>query len=283
MRAVGRAIARTPGDAAAALLAAAALSLWDASGGDLAVAHWFGAANGFAWRDAWTTSVLLHQGGRALAWLVMAVLVFSALRADGGPVFTGLAPARRWRAMAAVGACALLVPAIKQVSLSSCPWDLREFGGLAVHVSHWRWGVADGGPGRCFPSGHAVSAFAFLPVYFALRGERPAAARAWLAAIGLAGALFGLAQWMRGAHYVSHTLWSGWICWAAAAAWEGGWSRRRAPRAAVGAAPAPSDQAQRPQRGAHAHQGHRAQLLAQHRPDGEGQQAQAAHGAREFG
>ena len=35
-----------------------------------------------------------------------------------------------------------------------------------------------------------------------------------LLALGLAlGALFGAAQVMRGAHYVSHVLWSAWICW----------------------------------------------------------------------
>lgn len=28
----------------------------------------------------------------------------------------------------------------------------------------------------------------------------------------LAGALFGLAQTLRGAHYPSHTLWSAWLC-----------------------------------------------------------------------
>lgn len=32
------------------------------------------------------------------------------------------------------------------------------------------------------------------------------------------GALFGGAQVLRGAHFVSHVLWSGWICWALAAA-----------------------------------------------------------------
>ena len=29
-----------------------------------------------------------------------------------------------------------------------------------------------------------------------------------------AGLLLGWAQQLRGAHYLSHTLWSAWICWA---------------------------------------------------------------------
>ena len=34
-----------------------------------------------------------------------------------------------------------------------------------------------------------------------------------LAAVCLAGGAFGAAQVVRGAHFVSHVLWSAWICW----------------------------------------------------------------------
>jgi membrane-associated PAP2 superfamily phosphatase len=84
---------------------------------------------------------------------------------------------------------------------------------MAAYVPHWRIGVVDGGPGHCFPSGHAVAAFAFLPGYFLLREQRPGWAHAWLAAVCVAGAAFGAAQVVRGAHYPSHTLWSAWLCW----------------------------------------------------------------------
>jgi hypothetical protein len=43
------------------------LVAWEASGGDLWLAQHFGDATGFAWRDAWLTSSLLHNGGRWLA------------------------------------------------------------------------------------------------------------------------------------------------------------------------------------------------------------------------
>ena len=35
----------------------------------------------------------------------------------------------------------------------------------------------------------------------------------WLAAVLVAGSLFGWAQLARGAHYPSHTLWTAWWCW----------------------------------------------------------------------
>jgi membrane-associated PAP2 superfamily phosphatase len=110
-------------------------------------------------------------------------------------------------------ACLLLVPALKRVSDTSCPWDLQAFGGVANYVLHWQFGVADGGPGRCFPSGHALAAFAFISGWFALRSHAPRAARMWLLGVLAFGALFGGAQLLRGAHYPSHTLWSAWICW----------------------------------------------------------------------
>ena len=37
--------------------------------------------------------------------------------------------------------CVLAVPALKQISTTSCPWDLAEFGGVARYASHWALGV----------------------------------------------------------------------------------------------------------------------------------------------
>jgi membrane-associated PAP2 superfamily phosphatase len=107
-----------------------------------------------------------------------------------------------------------IVPALKQLSRTSCPWDLAAFGGVASYVPHWYFGVSDGGPGHCFPSGHAASAFSFLPGWFVLRHHRPRLARWCLAGIITLGLLLGGGQLVRGAHYVSHTLWTAWICWA---------------------------------------------------------------------
>jgi membrane-associated PAP2 superfamily phosphatase len=91
-----------------------------------------------------------------------------------------------------------------------------QFGGHASWVSHWAWGVRDGGPGHCFPAGHASAAFAFVSGYFVLRSVSPAQARGWLVGSLLAGLLLGAAQQLRGAHFMSHTLWTGWFCWTTA-------------------------------------------------------------------
>ncbi|WP_300450793.1 phosphatase PAP2 family protein [Accumulibacter sp.] len=203
MRRSGRA------DSSITLVALAALLAWDATGWDLAFARWYGTTAGFVWRDAWLTRSLLHDGGRWLARALLGLLVLDAVR----PAWPGPGRAERWWWIAVMLAGALLVPSIKQISTTSCPWELAEFGGVARYVSHWQFGSVDGGPGHCFPSGHAVAAFAFFGVYFLWRPYRPVLADFSLVAVLLAGAAFGWAQLARGAHYPSHTLWSAWLCW----------------------------------------------------------------------
>ena len=185
------------------------LLAWDGGQGDLTAVRLFGSAEGFVWRDHWLTRCLLHDGGRWLAWVALGGLVVYALR----PARGGLHRRERWRWVAVTLLCAVAVPMLKRFSITSCPWDLWEFGGIASHVSHWRFGVTDGGDGHCFPSGHATSAFAFFGGWFMLRDTRPRAARWWLAAVLAIGLVFGWAQLARGAHYPSHSLWSAWLCW----------------------------------------------------------------------
>jgi membrane-associated PAP2 superfamily phosphatase len=72
--------------------------------------------------------------------------------------------------------------------------------------------------GACFPAGHALSAFAFIGGYFAWCGVDRRIARRWLLAVLAAGGWIGLTQQLRGAHFLSHTLWTLWICWTLAAA-----------------------------------------------------------------
>lgn len=218
------------------------LVAWDFSALDLPAVRLFGTAEGFPWRHHLLTSGLLHEGGRAVGWAVLAALVLNVFR----PLWAGPTKGERVAWVAVTLLCLLVVPGTKQISLTSCPWDLAEFGGAAQYVSHWRFGLHDGGSGHCFPSGHAVSAFAFLGGWFVQRRHRPALARAWLVAVLVAGTAYGLGQLMRGAHYPSHTAWSAWWCWLTwMLAWRGvEWvlARRAGPqgrplRRAAGASP----------------------------------------------
>lgn len=192
----------------AALLAVLA---WDASGLDLALASWFGTPTGFPLVHNWWLQNVLHNGLRQAGWALFAVLVVM--------VWWPLGPLQQISLRSRVGLvlgvalAALAVQLIKRASGTSCPWDLASFGGTASYVSHWQWGVRDGGGGHCFPAGHASTGFAFLSGWFWLRRSAPKAAMAWLVCALVLGFGLGLVQQMRGAHYLSHTLWTAWICW----------------------------------------------------------------------
>ncbi len=187
------------------------LIAWDTGGQDLALAHFFGGATGFPMRDQWFFVQVLHEDARRLGWALVLLLALGVWWPRG--VLRRLDTVGRLQ-MALSALLALAVISItKNLSNTSCPWDLAEFGGVARYASHWALGVLDGGGGRCFPAGHASAGFAFVGGYFALRHHQPRAARWWLAAALLSGLVLGAAQQVRGAHFMSHTLWTGWICW----------------------------------------------------------------------
>jgi membrane-associated PAP2 superfamily phosphatase len=192
--------------------ALAALLLWDLSGLDLTLAHAVGGPQGFALRDHWLLTDVLHTGAKALVWLLVMGLCLSVAW-PLGPL-RQLPLARRVQLAVSALFASALISLLKTGSHSSCPWDLHEFGGVARYASHWAgWLDTDGGAGQCFPAGHASSGFAFLGGYFAWRGQRPRVARRWVAAALLVGVGLGVAQQLRGAHFMSHTLWTGWLCW----------------------------------------------------------------------
>ncbi|MDP2032631.1 MAG: phosphatase PAP2 family protein [Polaromonas sp.] len=206
----------------AAVTAALALLLlaWDVSGLDLATAHWFGGAGGFPLRDNGWLSEVMHDGARRLAW-GFAVSLCVAVWWPLGPL-RRLTFHRRLQLAVTPLLAVLAVSALKSVSSTSCPWGLADFGGVAHYTPHWgQVFMPDGGSGRCFPAGHAASGFAFVGGYFAFREAAPAIARRWLAASLLAGAVLGLGQQIRGAHFTSHTLWTAFICWCVAWAMDG--------------------------------------------------------------
>lgn len=195
------------------LLPLVPLLLWDASGLDLPLARLFGSAQGFAWRSHPSYVLLLHEVPRALSMAALLALAWGAWRPWG--FLRTMGAADRRQLAFSVALAMLSITALKRLATTSCPWDLAEFGGVAHYVSHWIWGVRDGGPGHCFPAGHASAGFGYVAGWFVLRRAVPRLATGWLLASLVLGCALGLSQQVRGAHYMSHTLWSAWACWVA--------------------------------------------------------------------
>jgi membrane-associated PAP2 superfamily phosphatase len=193
----------------------ASIALWELLDADRRVMSHLADASGFALRESWLLRSVLHSGLRYLSQVGFVVLVIAIWKPIG--FLRGMLRTDRVGIAFGVALSAATISVIKYFSLTSCPWDLAQFGGSAQYVSHWAWGVADGGPGRCFPSGHASAGFAFLPLALpALLSADPARqAVGWRIFCGvvLFGLVCGITQVLRGAHYPSHVLWSGFICW----------------------------------------------------------------------
>lgn len=189
--------------------------LWDASGLDLQVMQWWGTAQGFPLKShPWLSEILHHRGQQAATGLYL--LMWLMVWRPWGP-WRALTRREHLAAALAVTASVLTVSLLKHFSLTSCPWDLRLFGGSADYVSHWAWGRIDHGGGKCFPGGHASAAFEFLALSlpFLMSLEARLQRHGWrlLVAVGGVGLVFGATQTVRGAHYPSHTFWTAWVCW----------------------------------------------------------------------
>ena len=200
------------GPALATVGLALLFTAWELAGGDRWLADMAGNAGGFPWRNHWLLADVMHGGGRLLAW-ALALALCLGVWWPLGPL-RQLPLARRLQLAGGVLLSVAAVALLKSANPASCPWSLAAYGGVVEPVSHWLWWATPvGGRGGCFPAGHASAGFAFVGGWFVFRPVAPVLARRWLLAALAAGLLLGLGQQWRGAHFMSHTLWSGWLCW----------------------------------------------------------------------
>lgn len=196
--------------------------LADASGLDLWLERiYFDAAHrDFPWRHVWWFNVLLHDAVRTLLVFVVVgvagLLALCALAPEYLAPYVGrerLSPRVLAYLLVAMLAGPLAVALLQQVTTRPCPWNLAMFGGQAGYHSllaapFFAWH----GGGNCFPGAHASGGFgllAFVPLLGGRRRLLMLGAALWL------GLFMGWTRMMQGAHFLSHNLWSAWICWAA--------------------------------------------------------------------
>lgn len=191
--------------------------VWELTTLDMPFMAIWGTETGFEWRHNWWLETVLHDRARSVMVGVYLLLVVLTAWPVGG---FGRVPCwQRWTALVGVTLALLAVNWVKRNSGTSCPWDIAAFGGQYPYVSHLNLAVLDGGPGRCFPGGHASAVLAFwalAPAIWRTPGSSPR--RGWWVwcVVGGLGLLFGWVQTVRGAHYPSHTAWTMVICWGVA-------------------------------------------------------------------
>jgi membrane-associated PAP2 superfamily phosphatase len=221
----------------AVLLAVSALAmlwLFHATRLDLRLAApYYDAANrAFPWRYAWSTKYLVHHYLKYT--LLVAGLATWLIALRGRFLHRWPRPLigheRRWRVVAL---SFLLVPAVigllHRASAMHCPWDVTDFGGRVAYFDLLGALPRDVAPGHCFPAAFVASGSWLLALALLwLPGHRLRSAGIGVAALALGFGL-GWVQQMRGAHFLSHTLWSLWWSWLVVLvlhAATGGWRER---------------------------------------------------------
>jgi membrane-associated PAP2 superfamily phosphatase len=182
---------------------------------DLKISGWFydSTTHAFPLRSTFLFDTVLHHWAKYVVILATCMVVASFL-------LTWIIPAlARWRGTLLFLALALIlapltVSLLKLLTDRPCPWDLVEFGGLEPYTHLLEFRGPAHARGLCFPAGHAATGFALMAFFFACNRERHyALARGALLTGILAGVLLGIGRIAQGAHFMSHVLWSGLVCW----------------------------------------------------------------------
>ena len=98
-----------------------------------------------------------------------------------------------------------LIGILKSQSAHACPWDMTE---QTATGFIWNFTATHG---HCFPGGHASTGFALITGFFVFRLVQPKRAWFYLTAGLLLGFMMGFVLMLRGAHFLSHNLRTGWI------------------------------------------------------------------------
>ncbi len=167
----------------------------------------------FPLQHAWFTEQFNHVILKAVLSCLAGAAVVLALW-DGWRPHLHWAPARRL-GMRVLAMSAISVPVVisllKRASTSHCPWDLERYGGTAPYIRLLELMPAGIDAGHCLPGGHASSALWLIALSAFWWPEQPRKALG-VGALAMAFALgVGFVQQLRGAHFLTHTLWSAWI------------------------------------------------------------------------
>lgn len=161
-------------------------------------------------RYAWLTSRVLHEYAQRLS-ITWGVLLLALTAISFG--WQRLKPWRRGLVCLCIAVITslLLVSLGKHVLALPCPWDLQRYGGDVAGDA--AYALHPGAVGGCFPAGHAAGGYVLISLYFFARSYRLRHARWWLVPGLVVGLVYGLAQQLRGAHFLSHDMVSLALCW----------------------------------------------------------------------
>lgn len=164
--------------------------------------------------------LIFYTGPKALIWLTGLTILAAAILYRRLP-FIKIPRCHLWVAVLTLATAPALVSIGKATSNTFTPDRIRRYGGDVPYVKvmqHYPQGDNTTKLGHGFPAGHASGGFALLALAGFATTRR---GRAIGIATGLAlGTAMGTYQMFKGAHYLSHTLVTAFLCWIVFLAWR---------------------------------------------------------------
>lgn len=174
---------------------------------DLALIHpWISPSGQFLLRDNWYLAELNHRYVKNLIIAVYAIFLLIWLAAFKVKKLKAVAFDYGYFFLLVIISTSI-IGLLKSQSAHACPWNITL---PSAEGFFWDFSANQG---HCFPGGHAATGFALMSGFFVFRLSQPKRAYFFLIAGVILGFLMGWAQMMRGAHFLSHNLWTGWIIW----------------------------------------------------------------------
>jgi len=180
---------------------------------DIRLEDYFYSLQGQSWalKNAWITDRVFHRGGRSVS-ISLGVIVLGLLCVS---LFLKSQHANRkplaFLFLGVVGS-SLMVSLLKTHLAVSCPWEFDRYGGALTYVNVIQQLHLRNGEG-CFPAGHASAGYSWVALYFFGLFFQSRLRWFGLAAALTGGVIFGFTQQIRGAHFISHDVWSLAVCW----------------------------------------------------------------------
>lgn len=170
-----------------------------------------GSSGEFPLRHNFWLYAVIHEGGRALVKRMFFLVLALFLASFFVKRIQHLRPAMLFVLLSTLVSTGL-VSFLKHHTTIPCPQALQEFGGSHHWLNIWQVFAPELPRGSCYPAGHASGGYAWLCLAFLF----PYGSRSfyWALTPGiLLGLSFGLAQQLRGAHFLSHDLLTIGVIW----------------------------------------------------------------------
>ncbi len=171
------------------------------------ITPWVAADGSFPLRQNWWLTSVAHEMVKYVIIALVVVFITQFFASFYRPKWQHY----RWTSgyiLLAMLISSSLIGVLKANSVHACPWNLTQPTAAGfVWLSHLDK------PGKCFPGGHSAAGFSLIALFFAYLGEKGRRAYFYLAAGIILGFGMGWTQMMRGAHFLSHNLWTLWFTW----------------------------------------------------------------------